>query len=105
MEAVQTLGNKIAQKGSGHMTLDTFLQHHAGGYAQQCISIDQMPFNFQTEKCEKTYFEKEAQEEILKTKTYEKIKNKRISHFGIYYINPPKAELYICLKEESEQIN
>ncbi|MBB2184768.1 hypothetical protein H0486_18085 [Lachnospiraceae bacterium MD1] len=82
------------------MTLQNFLKMHQGGCVQDCVSIQQEPYNYDKHKYEKTFFEEAAQEEIINSEIFKEIRNKQVDHFNIIGGGMYKVELCIYLKGE-----
>lgn len=79
------------------MTLKTFLELYKGGLA--CVSIQQMPYDYDRHRYAETYFEAEEKEEIMLSDTYKRIANKQVDHFNILDGAVYNLELSIYLKE------
>lgn len=82
------------------MTLQNFLKLHQNGCVQNCISIQQLPYDYDNHRYTKTFFEESSQEYIVKTELFKEIKNKQVDHFNIIGGGMDKVELCIYLKEE-----
>jgi len=82
------------------MTLKNFLKLHQDGCVQDCVSIQQEPYDYEKHGYTKTYFEKESQEDILESDTFKEIANKQVDHFNIIGGGMYKVELCIYLEEE-----
>lgn len=65
------------------MTLNNFLQLHKDGCAQDCISIHQLPYDYDLHTYAQTFYEECRQEDVLQSDTFEKIKNAQVDHFNI----------------------
>lgn len=84
------------------MTLRGFLDLHSGGTCQ-CISIYQEPYNYETHRYKKVYFEEENQDEIIDSYLFRKICEKMVDHFSIIGGGGYPIELSIFLEIEGEQ--
>lgn len=82
------------------MTLKNFLKMHKGGCVQNCVSIQQEPYDNENNCYTKTYFEEEEQDEILSSDTFKSIADKQVDHFNIIGGGMYKTELCIYLKSE-----
>jgi|GEM_PF-2299409 len=82
------------------MTLQNFLKMHEGGCVQNCVSIQQEPYDYEKNRYEKTYFEEVGQEDILQSERFKEIANKQVDHFNIIGGGMYKLELCIYLKGE-----
>lgn len=80
------------------MTLNNFLKMHDGGCVQGCVSIQQMPYDYEKHGYVKTYFEEIEQDEIIESEIFKDIKNKQVNHFNIIGGGMYKVELCIYLK-------
>lgn len=82
------------------MTLKNFLKLHQDGTAQGCVTIQQLPYDYQKHGYSKKYFEEERQEYIEKSELFKEIKNKQVDHFNIIGGHTHPTELCIYLEEE-----
>lgn len=80
------------------MTLKNFLELHQGGVA--CVSIQQMPYDYEKRSYTKTYFEEEEQEAVLESDIFKCIANKQVDHFNIIGGGMYTVELCIYLKKD-----
>ena len=83
------------------MTLNNFLNLHQDGCAE-CISIEQLPYNYDSNSYAKTYFEEKSQEEIESSETFKEIKNMQVDHFNVIGGGMDKLELCIYLKGDDD---
>lgn len=79
------------------MTLKNFLNLHDGGCVQNCVSVQQLPYDYENHRYTKTYFEEYSQEEIIESEVFKEIKNKQVHHFCIIGGGSYKVELCIFL--------
>lgn len=80
------------------MTLRNFLKMHQDGVA--CVSISQLPYNFEKHSYAKEYFEEGSQEYITSSKIFKEIARKQVDHFCVIGGGIYRVELRIFLKEE-----
>lgn len=82
------------------MTLRNFLKLHQNGGAQNCVSVQQLPYDYDKHRYTRTYFEEESQEDIEQSEAFKEIKNRQVSHFNIIGGGMYNVELCIFLEEE-----
>lgn len=82
------------------MTLKNFLIMQNGGCVQNCVSIQQEPYDHKNHCYTKTYFEEQSQDEIISSDTFKTIANKQVDHFNIIGGGIYKIELCIYLRSE-----
>lgn len=83
------------------MTLQNFLKMHQDGCVQNCVSIQQLPYDYDNHRYTQTYFEEASQDELVETELFKEIKNKQVNHFNIIGGGMYKVELCIYLKKEN----
>lgn len=81
------------------MTLKDFLGLHQDGVAMRCVSIQQLPYDYENHRYTNTYFEEADQEEIQEDELFQKIMNKQVDHFNIIGGGIDPVELCIYLSE------
>lgn len=82
------------------MNLQNFLKLHKDGTAQNCISVQQEPYDYQNHRYTKTYFEECSYEDILASATFKQIARKKVDHFNIIGGGMYPVELCVYLERE-----
>lgn len=82
------------------MTLRNFMKLHQEGAATECVSIHQLPYDYEKKCYTKTYFEEADQEEIEESELFKKNKGKQVHHFSIIGGGIYPVELCIYLEGE-----
>lgn len=82
------------------MKLKDFLALHKEGCAENCVSVHQMPYDYEKHNYVKTYFEEASQEYIVQSDLFKGIMDKQVDHFHVIGGGIYKVELCVYLVED-----